>query len=273
MKKVLIEKIESLPELPNSIIDLEDFRKLDNPDPEQLIEIIKQDPLMVTTILRIANSSMFGFRSKIDTLSRAINLLGINFTISIAIGTAVQDTIKSNLAAYGIDSDKFIELSALASKIINTWISSIDFDLKEELLLPAFLQETGKFIISDIIQNNDSTKDFQKALKTTSNISKSEEEFTGFTCSRITANIFRHWSLSHKLIFSIGFVEDLDNCPKNYLKHAQILEIIKILCDLREPLGVDAVNKAAEKATEYGFEKERLINSIEAIKEEISLNS
>lgn len=273
MKKLLIEKIESLPELPNSIIELEDFRKIETPNPEQLIEIIKQDPLMVTTILRIANSSMFGFRSKIDTLSRAINLLGINFTISIAIGTVVQDTIKSNLSAYGIDNDKFIELSALASKIINTWISSIDFDLKEELLLPAFLQETGKFIISDLIQGKDAVKDFQKALKTSSSISKCEEEFTGFTCSRITANIFRHWSLSHTLIFSIGFVEDLDNCPKNYVKHAQILEIVKTLCDLRDPLGFDAIEKATLKAKEYGFEVERLQNSIDVIKEEINLNS
>lgn len=273
MKKVLIEKIESLPELPNSIIDLEDFRKIENPDPDQLIDIIKQDPLMVTTILRIANSSMFGFRSKIDTLSRAINLLGINFTISIAIGTVVQDAVKSNLVAYEIDNDKFIELSALASKIINTWISSIDFDLKEELLLPAFLQETGKFIVSDIIQQKEITQDFQKALRTASSISECEKEFTGFTCSRITANIFRHWSLSHSLIFSIGFVEDLENCPKNYVKHAQILEIVKILCDLREPLSETCVEKALNKADEYGFDKEWLSISIDTIKEEIKPNS
>jgi len=273
MKKVLIERIESLPELPNSIIELDDFRKLNDSDPEKLISIIKEDPLMVTTILRIANSSMFGFRSKIDTLSRAINLLGVNFTISIAIGTIVQDTIKCNLNAYEIDNQKFIELSALASKIINTWISSIDFDLKEELLLPAFLQETGKFIISDLVQHNDSTSDFQKSLKTTSTISKCEEEFTGFTCSRITANIFRHWSLSHNLIFSIGFVEDLEACPKNYKKHSQILEIVKILTDLRAPLSDENIQKALTKANEYGFNEEHLQNSIDAIKEEIDLNS
>lgn len=273
MKKILIDKIDSLPELPNSIIELEDFRKISDSDPDKLIDIIKEDPLMVTTILRIANSSMFGFRSKIDTLSRAINLLGINFTISIAIGTIVQDTIKSNLAAYNIDSQEFIELSALSTKIVNTWISSIDFDLKEELLLPAFLQETGKFIISDLIQQEDKTKDFQKALQRTKDISVCEEEFAGFSCPRITANIFRHWSLSHSLIFSIGFVGDINSCPKNFKKNAQILEIVKILVDLRGPLSDENIQHALEKANEYGFNEDHLVNAIDSIKEELASNS
>jgi HD-like signal output (HDOD) protein len=38
----------------------------------KLISIIEEDPLMIVTILKIANSSMFGFKSKIETLSRAI---------------------------------------------------------------------------------------------------------------------------------------------------------------------------------------------------------
>ena len=85
MKKNLIQKIDCLPPLPSSIIQLNDFKKIKNSSPEKLIKIIEQDPLMVATILKISNSSMFGFRSKVDTLSRAINLLGVNFTISVAM--------------------------------------------------------------------------------------------------------------------------------------------------------------------------------------------
>jgi HD-like signal output (HDOD) protein len=148
MKKDLIEEINSLPPLPASVIELEKYKKLDNTDIKKLSSIIEKDPLMVVTILKIANSSMFGFKSKVETLSRAINLLGINFTISIAIGSAVQNTIHSNLLAYAVKNDDFLFISSLASNIVNTWVSTINFDLKNELLLPAFLQEVGKFIIS-----------------------------------------------------------------------------------------------------------------------------
>lgn len=273
MKKILIEKINSLPPLPNSIIELENFRQLESYDIEKLMEIINKDPLMITTILRVANSSMFGFRSEVDTLSRAINLLGVNFTISIAIGATIQHTIDSNLLAYAVTNDEFIFASSLATNIINTWLSGIDFDLKDELLLPAFLQQIGKYIISDVIQENKQTEEFLLKLNNCVDSGKVEEEFTGFTCSRITANVFKNWSFSHKIVFPIAYVNDLESCPNEFKKHAQILEIVKIICDIRKPLNEKNIEIAVKKASDYGFDIEQLLNSIDVIKEVINQNS
>ena len=273
MKKKLTEKIDSLPPLPNSMLELEDFRKVKNTNPEELIAIIKKDPLLVTTILRVANSSMFGFRSTIDTLSRAINLLGINFTISLAMGSIVQNTVKCNLSPYGISNDDFIEISALATKIVNTWVSKFDNELKEDLLMPAFLQETGKFIISNVLAQEDKSKDFLKALNKTNNITKCEEDFIGFSSSRITANIFKHWALSHNLIFSIGFVGNSDSCPSHFKKHTQALEIVKALADMRDPLSDRSIKISSELAQKYGFDQKILLDSIDTIKDEIRENS
>lgn len=36
--------------------------------------IIEKDPLSVTILLKISNSSLFGFRLKIETISKVINL-------------------------------------------------------------------------------------------------------------------------------------------------------------------------------------------------------
>ncbi len=269
MKNLLNERIDSLPPLPQSILELEDFRNIDNATPEKLIKIIEKDPLMIATILRIANSSMYGFRSEVDTLSRAINLLGINFTISIAIGSVVQNTIKSNLSAYTISNDEFIYICALASEIVNIWVSQIDKDLKIKLMMPAFLQEVGKFIISDFIQKNDLEEDFTKALSSNKSISQCEEEFTGFTCARITANMFKYWSFSPNLILSIAFVGKINECPNTFLKNAQILEIIKILTDLRNPFNQKAIDKSINKAKEYNLDTEILLNSINQIKSKL----
>lgn len=273
LKRLLIDKIENLPKLPDSIIELNKFRESNSAEPEELIKIIKSDPLIVSSILRIANSSIFGFRSHIDTLSRAINLLGINFTISIAIGMIILNNIKGSLKAYNIDNEYFIENSALATKITNTWISSIDFDLKEELLLPAFLQEIGKFVISEIIQEKDKIQEFQEKLNTLENISKIESQIVGFSCSRITANIFRYWGFNYKIIFSVGFIDNLKECPKDFLRHCQILEIVKILSDFRDPLGDQQIQLALEKASEFGFSQEHLLNTIDVVNEEISSHS
>ncbi|PLY10905.1 MAG: HDOD domain-containing protein [Arcobacter sp.] len=269
MKNDIIEKIESLPPLPNSVIELENFRRRPDKEPIELLKIIEQDPLIITTLLRVANSAMFGFRSEVETPSRAVNLLGINFTISIALGSVVQDLIKSNLSAYSISTDDFLMASNLASNIINNWVGEIDFGLKEELLLPAFLQETGKFIISELIQEQSKVEEFQQALKEDKLLSEIEEEFTGFSCSRITANIFKHWNLSHNLIFTIGFVGKIDQCPEEYQRRVKILEVVKILTDIREPLGDACVERALALAGKYGLEVEPLVNAIDRIKVKI----
>ncbi|RXK05785.1 HDOD domain-containing protein [Halarcobacter bivalviorum] len=266
MKQLIVEKIDSLPPLPRSVIELEEFRKMPTKEPLDLLKIIEKDPLIITTVLRVANSAMFGFVSEVETPSRAISLLGVNFTISIALGSVIQNLIQTDLRAYGSTTDDFMFTCNLASNLINTWVAKIDKDLKEDLLLPAFLQETGKFIISEIINENNKIEEFQEQLAITKNVSLVEREFIGYSCARITANIFKHWNLSHNLIFSIGFVEDLENCPADYLKKVQILEIVKILSDIKNPLSEANIQRALNKAEEYGFDSEILHKAIESIK-------
>ena len=273
MKKKLIKEINSLPPLPSSVYELENFRKLDSTDIEKLTDIISKDPLIVANILKVANSSMFSFKTKVETLSRAINLLGIKFKKIIAIGSAIQETVKSNLLAYAVSNDDFIFSSSLASNIVNTWVSKIDFDLKNELLLPAFLQEVGKFVISQVIQEEKLTEEFLKELEETKDISLCEEKFIGYSCARITANIFKNWNLSHNIIFPIAFAEDLEKCPELFKKKAQILEIIKILCDIRYPLSDFNIEKALKKVASYNFDVEDFLNSIDVIKGVIEQNS
>ena len=270
MEDIIIGKIDSLPPLPKSIIKLEEFRKLPNKEIFDLLKIIEKDPLIVTTLLRVANSALFGFVSEVKTPSRAINLLGVNFTISIILGSAVQDLVKSNLDAYGVKIDDFINTSNLSSSLVNKWISKVDFSLREELLLPAFLQETGKFVISEVVNESGKTKEFLEKIKENKNITDIEREFTGYSCARVTANIFKHWKLSHELIFKIGFVEDLDTCPKAYQEEAKILEIIKILCNIREPLSDKAIKAGVKKAKEYGFDSKILLDAIEGIQLKIN---
>lgn len=273
MKNKIKAKIDSLPPLPNSIMELEEFKKVKDSGPDELIKIIEKDPLLVANILKVANSSMFGFRSSVDTLSRAINLLGINFTISLAIGSIVQNTVKCNLLAYGISTDDFINSSALSTNIVNSWVSKIDNDLKEELLMPAFLQETGKFIIASIIEQENLIDEFKDALAKNSDASAVELNFTGYTTSKITANLFKHWGLSHNLIYPIGFIDDIDNATSEYKKKAQILKIVKELTNFKEPLSDSSIEKVNKLSESFGFDEKLLNITIHSIKDEILNNS
>lgn len=272
MKRKLIKELNNLPEPPTSMIELKEFRK-NNIDTEKLLQLLGKDPLIVANILKISNSSIFGFRTKIDTLSRAINLLGEKFVISVAIGSNITQNLNPNLIAYSSTIDDFLFISSLASNIVNVWLDKIDSNLKNELFLPAFLQEIGKFIISAVIQDSGKTEEFLKKIYETKDITFVEEIFIGYSCAKITANIFKKWNFSDNIVLPIAYTSDIDACPIAFRKKAQILEIIKILCDIKSPLSDENIQKALNKVILYNFDTDKFMSSIETIKSSIFINS
>ena len=265
----ILEKIESLPPLPKTIIEIEEFRKQPNKEAVDLLKIIEKDALIISTLLKISNSAMFGFRSKVETPSRAINLLGINFTISIAIGGTVQNLLMTNLEPYGINSDDFMKASNISSTLANLWLSKIDVDLKEDIILPALLQETGKFILADIISNEGKTELFKTKIASGASIEVVEKELLDVTTSQITANIFRHWKLSENLINMIEHVDDISNAIPEYKKRSQILDVIKTAANVKNPLSDENIEKAIAKATSYGFDTKILKNAIQTLQDRL----
>ncbi len=268
MNTTLTKKIDSLPPLPQTILDLEEFKKSSTKNPEDLLTIIEKDPLIVSTLLKVANSAMFGFNSSIETLSRALGLLGVNFTLSIAFGSAIKNSLDTDLKAYNLSSDDFMRISNMASNLVSLWISRVDFNLKEALLLPAFLQETGKFIVSDLAKEQNKTDEFLSSLKY-DNIAQQEKEFFGITTSQVTAAIFKHWKLSDNLISMIEYVDDIENCPENHKQEVEILHIAKIACNVIDPLSDDACEAAIKKAKEFGLNTSALKKAIEKMQDRL----
>lgn len=273
MKNKLAQEIVALPKLPNIIKEINNFRKNDSSNVNELIKILRKEPFIINNILNIANSNLFGGNFKNETINKAIELLGIRLVLAICIGSVVTKCINRNLVAFAVTIDDFFYSSALSAIFIDNWIGKIDEDLKNELFLPAFLQESGKFIISQAIQDDRKTEYFFRSLSECDDISACELEFTGFTCSRISANIFKHWDFSHNIVLPIAFSQDLENCPKPFLHKAQVLSVIKILCDIREPLSNNNIERALKKVLEYGFNTEYFLSALDLIRENIDKRS
>ena len=269
MTSNIIDKIESLPPLPKTIIEIEEFRESSEKEAFELLKIVEKDALIVSTLLKVSNSAMFGFRSKVETASKAINLLGINFTISIAIGGAVQNLLKTNLSAYGINSDDFMRASNLSTTLTALWLNKVSFDLKEELVLPALLQEAGKFILADIIDSEGNTEKFKELLSSGKSIAEAEREIVGMTTSQITAAIFRHWKLSDNLINVIEFVDDVDKCDDEYKESTQILDVLKTVCNVTDAMSDENIEKGIEKAKKYNLDVKNLQKAIEKLQDRL----
>ena len=268
----LLRRVESIPPLPRTIILIEEYRRKSEKEISELHDIISKDALIVTNLLKIANSAMFGFRSKVETPIRAISLLGINFTISVAISASSQKLLVTTLAPYGLTNDNFMNSSNIASVLASLWLGKIDETIKDEIILPALLIDIGKYIIADMILNEQKEKEFKAKIEEgILSIEEVEKEFLGFSSSYVTAQIFKHWKLSPNLINSIEFVDDINSVSKEFERKAKILSVIKTVANIKEPLSEKSIKEGIIKAKEYGFDTNILAQTIENLKTKIDL--
>ena len=270
MLENILEKIESLPPLPQTIEEIEIFRKKKDKEVEELTTIIEKDALVITTLLKTANSSLFGFRSKVESVGRVINLLGINFTIYVTISETINNLLATDLTPYNIKSEDFIKASTASSNLVNLWVGKIDNEIKDEILLASILQETGKFVLSELIISRGLLEEFTKRLESGMDVVDAERELLKITTSQVTAEIFKYWKLSDELINVIEFVDDINNCKSEYKQKAQYLDVIKTACNASSLLSEKSIEKALKKAAFYKFDIELLKNAIEILQNRLS---
>ncbi len=251
----LLKRIDALAPLPKTVLDIEEFKKTDNYDTNDLVKIIEQDPLMVSTVLKTANSAMFGFVSKIDSLNKAVALLGINFTISIALASGIKNAMGIQLVVYGGDSDMFLKIANMQSNFVSLWMNQVDMELKKELILPSFLQESGKFLINNAVMDEGKKNDFLKQVhERFYDISSVEKEFVGMSSADVTSAIFKHWNIAQTIISSIKYSDDVTKAPPQFQRHAKILNIVKLVCNIAKPFNEQCIEEARKRVEEFGFD-------------------
>ena len=67
MNDKIIQKIESLPPLPKTVLEVEEFRKKQDKELSELLRIIEKDALIVSTLLKIANSAISSGTASLST--------------------------------------------------------------------------------------------------------------------------------------------------------------------------------------------------------------
>jgi len=88
----LVNNSIQLISLPDAYIRLKSV--IDSPDTSMadVAQVISQDPSLTTRLLKMVNSPFYGFASKIDTISHAINMLGTRQIHDLALATTVVNS-------------------------------------------------------------------------------------------------------------------------------------------------------------------------------------
>ncbi len=265
MKSSIIESIKSLPPLSKTIMDINRVYANEESGIGELAKVIEPDPMIVANLLKAANSPLYGFGKEIRNVSQAVSLFGMSMTRSIALGNAVRKLLNVDMNPYGVTSDDFADVSSKQAKLILNWYKTIDKEKADKLYLAAFLQETGKILISSDVIQEDEDVSFKSEIETSNNIAQVEKAYVDVTSSEVTAAVFQHWGFSKEFVEMIKYADNPAAAPDDIKEYSVALNIVKTIVPINKPFADQSINFGLRKARDAGYDYEILEDMLDEI--------
>jgi len=271
MKSSIVNSIKSLPPLSKTILDINRVFADEESGIGDLARVIEPDPMIVANILKAANSALYSFGKEIRNVSQAVSLFGMSMTRSIALGNSIRKLLNVDMQPYGITSDKFAEISHLQATLMNKWYSKIDKEKADKLYLAAFLQETGKILISSDIIEDDEDISFKSEIQLTNNIAEVEKAYVKVTSSEVTSEVFSHWGFNEEFVDMIKYSDNPSLAPDEVKEFSTALNIVKTIIPINKPLSEQSINFGLRLASNAGYSSELLEEAIASIQEKVKV--
>ncbi len=166
---------------------------------DDISEVILIDPALAGSILKLANSSFFGYPGKIDTISKAVLVLGITEVYNLVIAYFSTQAFKSVTADKKYLED-FWERSVDCALLIKYLGSSLNLTNAERLFILGLLHNLGELIVQQITPEKISL--CQRGDTSIPSWQK-QQDILGFTYAECGAELLKLWQLPYSLVAPI----------------------------------------------------------------------
>ena len=224
----IIEKIDDLPTLPRTVLKITELVNDPKSSAKDLARVITDDQVLTARLLKLVNSSFYGFPQRISTVTGAIVLLGFDAIRNLLLTTSVFDLFANRNRKKKQDQERFWDHSlgcAVGAKVIGNYLRH---DKIEELFVSGLLHDIGK-IVEMLYLPGEFGKvvaviDKEDILMTTA-----ENKVLGYNHAEIGKLLAEKWNLPVKLVQVIAHHHQPNNAG-GFAMEAAIVHLADIFC-------------------------------------------
>lgn len=263
----LVNYINELPPLPESVQKIQALYAKDNIDVGELVKLIESDPILTADILARVNSPLYSFSKRIISINQAVTLFGISAIRGFVLSSAMNRSLELDMRPYNVNNDEFSQVCNLQSALMFQWYMSVDIERVKFLAPMAFLMEMGKVIIATEVNSSEYTSVFQDELKKAESVQEVEMMFTDLTSAKIGALLFKHWCFDESFVLAIEHLDDIRNAPEDVKVFINALNVVQKAVNVNERLSDSSIEAAAQMVKELGLNEERFVKTARRLQE------
>jgi HD-like signal output (HDOD) protein len=222
-------KRTELPTLPVVVENILSAAREERASAKDLADFIGKDQAISNKILRLANSAYYGLMKKVDSISRAITIIGFNEVIGLTIGMSVFSAFRQK-DLHGIFGMRDLWLHSIgcasaAKEVAKKTGSSV----AEQIFLSGLLHDMGKVIFAAYFPKEYRTV-LKDAKKSETLLYHKEKEILGIDHAMLSGLLMENWHFPDSLLLPSRFHHNSVECPLTYRHHAMIVELADFLC-------------------------------------------
>lgn len=170
--------------------------------------VIAKDPALSVRLLRVVNSSFYGFQSRIDTISRAITIVGIDDLYNLVVATCVVDKF-SKIPTDLVDMTDFWMRSVHCGVVNKLLAKNCAVLNAERLFLAGLLHDIGSLVIYQTLPEQ-AAKVLLSVRQDRRLLTGFEQEILGFTHAEVGRILLETWGLPDSLSEVVGYYPQPD---------------------------------------------------------------
>ncbi|MBI4682604.1 MAG: GGDEF domain-containing protein [Nitrospirae bacterium] len=222
----LLKGVATLPSLPSIALRIIQEIKKDKASITELANIISFDPALSAKILRVANSSFYALPFKVDSIERAVNVLGMEALKNIALSFAIVRGFKRN-PVDEFDHELFWKRSITSA--VSAEMIALKLNMKrEDTFVTPLLMDVGVLVMY-LMKPDDYLRVVNKKRATKMSTCEAEISVFGFDHQDVGSEILKRWEIPENIYMPIAYHHKGQDCPANLKNMADILMLSDII--------------------------------------------
>jgi HD-like signal output (HDOD) protein len=173
------------------VLEQEDFSMAD------VALAISQDPALTARLLRLVNSPFYGLSGKIDTVFRAVTMIGAKQVYDLALATSVAQTF-DNMDSKVMDMERFWRRSVFSALAAKRLALACDVADGERLFVAGLLHDIGHLVMYQFLPEL-CLQAIIEARESGRLLHQVERELCSLDYARVGGALMRQWQLPGSL--------------------------------------------------------------------------